>query len=58
MAADLERFVQAQTGVYDEIVAELRRGRKTGHWIWFVFPQLAGLGRSPTSMHYAIASLD
>jgi len=36
----------------------LRRGRKTGHWIWFIFPQLAGLGRSPTSVHYAIASLE
>jgi uncharacterized protein (DUF1810 family) len=58
MTADLERFVQAQAGVYDGVLGELRRGRKTGHWIWFVFPQLAGLGRSPTSMHYAIASLE
>src|SRR4029079_17380362 len=55
---DLERFVQAQALVYDSVVGELRRGRKTGHWIWFVFPQLAGLGRSSTSVHYAIASLE
>jgi uncharacterized protein (DUF1810 family) len=54
----LERFVTAQRGSYDDAIAELRRGRKTGHWIWYVFPQLAGLGRSPTSQRYAIASLD
>ena len=51
-------FVAAQAGVYDQAVAELRRGRKTGHWMWFVFPQLAGLGRSATSQRYAIGSLD
>src|SRR5262245_25145389 len=55
---DLERFVRAQEGVYPAVVAELRAGRKTGHWIWFVFPQVAGLGRSSMSQHYAIASLD
>lgn len=56
---DLERFVQAQDagGTYGRAVQELRRGRKTGHWIWFVFPQIAGLGRSPTSAHYSITSL-
>ena len=56
---DLERFVQAQDagGTYRRALDELRRGRKTGHWIWFVFPQIAGLGRSPTSAHYSIASL-
>ena len=58
MAHDLERFVSAQEDLYAEVVAELRRGRKTGHWIWFVFPQVAGLGRSETSRYYAIASLD
>ena len=54
----LERFVTAQRGSYDEAIAELRRGRKTGHWIWYVFPQIAGLGRSATSQRYAIGSLD
>jgi uncharacterized protein (DUF1810 family) len=56
----LERFVVAQdeAGVYDDAVAELRRGRKTSHWMWFVFPQIAGLGVTPTSQRYAINSLD
>lgn len=60
MTYDLERFVTAQDqgGTYDAALAELRRGRKTGHWMWFVFPQIAGLGLSPTSQHYAISSLD
>jgi uncharacterized protein (DUF1810 family) len=57
MAFDLERFVRAQDGVYAGVVEELLRGRKSGHWIWFIFPQAAGLGRSPTSQQYAIASL-
>jgi uncharacterized protein (DUF1810 family) len=57
---DLERFVAAQdgAGTYDRAVAELRRGRKVSHWMWFVFPQIAGLGYSPTSRWYAISSLD
>ena len=54
----LERFVLAQEGVHEGVLRELRSGRKTGHWMWFVFPQLAGLGRSETSRFYAIASLD
>jgi uncharacterized protein (DUF1810 family) len=54
---DLERFVAAQDGAYDRALAELRAGRKTGHWIWFVFPQIAGLGRSEMSRSYAIGSL-
>jgi uncharacterized protein (DUF1810 family) len=53
----LDRFVQAQGPVYDEVLAELRAGRKRTHWMWFVFPQLAGLGRSATAQYYAIASL-
>jgi uncharacterized protein (DUF1810 family) len=57
MDQDLERFVSAQEGVYDGALAELRAGRKTGHWIWFVFPQVAGLGRSEMSRFYGIASL-
>jgi uncharacterized protein (DUF1810 family) len=57
---ELERFVAAQDsgGTYDAAVAELRAGRKRSHWMWFVFPQIAGLGQSPTSRRYAIASLD
>jgi uncharacterized protein (DUF1810 family) len=57
---DLERFVLAQDsgGTYSGAVAELRRGRKTSHWMWFVFPQIAGLGRSPAAQRYAISSLD
>jgi uncharacterized protein (DUF1810 family) len=56
----LERFVAAQDagGTFEQALAELRRGRKTSHWIWFVFPQLAGLGRSPTAQRYAISSLE
>lgn len=55
---DLDRFMTAQETSYDAALAEIRRGCKRGHWMWFVFPQLAGLGRSPTARHYAIASLD
>ncbi len=61
MTADpfhLDRFVSAQDGVYDSALAEIQRGRKRSHWMWFVFPQLAGLGRSAMAQHYAIASLD
>ena len=58
MSNDLDRFVTAQAGVYDGALAELRRGRKTGHWIWFIFPQVAGLGSSEMSRYYAIESLD
>jgi uncharacterized protein (DUF1810 family) len=54
---DLERFVAAQRPVYDDVVEELRRGRKTSHWIWFIFPQIAGLGQSSMSRRYAIGSL-
>lgn len=54
---DLERFVDAQAGTYDRALAELRRGRKTSHWMWWVFPQVAGLGMSGTSRAYAIADL-
>lgn len=55
---DLQRFVDAQDRVYDTVRSELHDGRKRGHWIWFVFPQLQGLGRSPTAIHYGISSLD
>lgn len=53
---DLQRFVDAQRGTFDAALAELRRGRKTSHWMWFVFPQIAGLGRSEMARRYAISS--
>jgi uncharacterized protein (DUF1810 family) len=57
---DLERFVRAQDSgaTYQRAADELRRGRKSSHWMWFVFPQITGLGRSPTAQLYAISSLD
>ena len=58
MTDDLERFVTEQDRDYETVLAELRRGRKTSHWIWFIFPQIAGLGRSAMSQHFAIGSLD
>jgi uncharacterized protein (DUF1810 family) len=54
---DLQRFVDAQDKVFDDVRAELRAGRKRSHWIWFVFPQIEGLGVSPTSQFYALKSL-
>jgi uncharacterized protein (DUF1810 family) len=54
---NLARFTEAQDGVYEHAAAELRRGQKTSHWMWFVFPQIAGLGHSSTSRYYAISSL-
>lgn len=53
---DLERFVRAQHDVYDTVLAELRARRKRSHWMWFVFPQLRGLGHSAIARHYGIAS--
>jgi len=58
MSHDLGRFLDAQRSGYDGIVRELRAGSKTGHWIWFVFPQVAGLGRSGMNALYAISGLD
>ena len=55
-AFDLDRFVTAQQDVYAQALAELREGRKRSHWMWFVFPQLAGLGRSETARYYGIDS--
>ncbi|NYF50249.1 DUF1810 domain-containing protein [Tunturiibacter gelidoferens] len=55
---ELERFVEAQAGVYEQALAELRAGRKRSHWMWFVFPQIRGLGSSPMAMRYAISSLE
>ena len=53
---NLQRFVDAQAGVYDRALAELRAGAKRSHWMWFVFPQIAGLGFSAMAQRYAIAS--
>lgn len=53
---DLQRFVDAQSRVYDDVLRELRQGRKQSHWMWFIFPQIAGLGASPMARIYAIAS--
>ena len=62
VAADLRnqagRFVDAQAHSYEDAFDEIRAGHKTSHWMWFVFPQIAGLGRSDTARRYAIASLD
>ena len=56
--SDLERFVRAQDGgVWETALAELRAGRKRGHWIWFVLPQVQGLGRSETAQHYALSGV-
>jgi len=55
---DLERFVKAQAGVYEQACAELQAGRKRSHWMWFVFPQIHGLGSSEMAVRYAISSLE
>lgn len=54
---DLDRFTAAQAPLFDTVLDELRAGHKRSHWIWFIFPQIAGLGHSATAAHYAIASL-
>ena len=55
---DLQRFVQAQTTDYDRALSEIKRGRKSSHWMWYIFPQIDGLGFSPTSRHYSIKSTE
>jgi uncharacterized protein (DUF1810 family) len=55
---ELQRFVDAQAPVYAQVISELRNGRKRSHWMWFIFPQIAGLGHSATARRYAIASRD
>jgi uncharacterized protein (DUF1810 family) len=55
---DLNRFVEAQRSTYERALGELRSGRKRSHWMWYIFPQLAGLGRSASSRHYAIGSAE
>jgi uncharacterized protein (DUF1810 family) len=56
--ADLVRFVNAQNPIYTRVIDELTNGRKRSHWMWFIFPQLAGLGRSATAQHYAIRDFE
>jgi len=53
---NLERFTQAQNSVYEEVLSELKNGAKVSHWMWFIFPQIKGLGRSPTAIEFAISS--
>ena len=55
---DLSRFLSAQEGTYAQALAELKAGRKTGHWIWWVFPQLAGLGHSATAQRYGLTGME
>ena len=54
----LQRFLDAQEGIFNDALSEIRAGRKRTHWMWFIFPQLLGLGRSPMAQFYAIKSLD
>jgi len=55
---DLQRFVDAQEPIYGTVIEELTAGRKRSHWMWFIFPQLRGLGSSPTAVRFAISSVD
>ena len=55
---NLQRFVDAQNAVFEQVCAELREGQKQGHWMWFIFPQLRGLGNSEVAIHFAITSRD
>jgi uncharacterized protein (DUF1810 family) len=54
----LSRFLEAQEAIYETVLRELEHGRKASHWMWFIFPQIAGLGHSPTALRFAISSLD
>jgi uncharacterized protein (DUF1810 family) len=55
---NLERFVSAQADVFEQVLGELHAGEKRGHWIWFIFPQMKGLGHSPQSVHFGVGSLE
>ena len=54
MNSNFQKFLDAQEYAYEQALAEIKAGRKTGHWMWFIFPQVAGLGQSPNSIYYAI----
>lgn len=58
MSADLSRFINAQQRSYQTALAEIRNGRKTSHWIWYIFPQIEGLGRSSTAQYYSIHNME
>jgi uncharacterized protein (DUF1810 family) len=58
LSVDLQRFLEAQSDVYERALGELKSGRKRTHWMWFIFPQALGLGQSATSKHYAITSME
>ena len=55
---NLQRFLDAQESIYEEVLEELKQGRKTSHWMWYIFPQIKGLGRTSTAQHFAISSLE
>ena len=55
---NLQRFIDAQESIYEDVIQELKQGRKTSHWIWYIFPQIKGLGRSWTAQQFAISSLE
>ena len=55
---DLHRFIEAQKNVYEDVIRELKNGRKKTHWMWFIFPQITGLGRSSTATYYALQNAD
>lgn len=55
---DLKRFILAQEKVYSQVISELKNGKKLSHWIWYIFPQIKGLGQSPTAVFYSIQSID
>ncbi|NDV57641.1 DUF1810 domain-containing protein [Bacteroides sp. 519] len=58
MEYNLNRFIEAQNDIYERVLTELEQGSKTSHWMWYIFPQMRGLGYSPTAQYYAISSLD
>ena len=55
---DLQRFIEAQNPIFEQVCSELRAGCKRSHWMWFIFPQIRGLGHSPTAAHFAISSIE
>lgn len=55
---NLQRFLEAQDPIFQQVTSELRAGRKMSHWMWFIFPQIQGLGRSPTAIEFSISCLD
>jgi len=58
MEYNLQRFIDAQNNLYEQVIKELKQGNKTTHWMWFIFPQIKGLGNSPTAVFYSISNLE